>query len=259
MILPLDKLRGMKYADVTMLASEMLKGIDKTIPKGFSDATKLISLRPFVSHKMDLVLLDGIVLRTHERASYRQQNEPLRLSTAQLVLGMQRIRQGGTLIMLMHKVDSWSSVELIYSKRSCTYCLSCPNYSRLLTIADQKNRIAISKFASVELFKPKTAHAARSSFYVIAKNVDIESSSAAAAMAEWRYKWFMATFGRQEGAGVKKIEPDEMLVLGILKTFGQKLVQMGKPIWRIQADALARTAYAGDVDNASEAARKKEA
>jgi hypothetical protein len=113
---PLGKLRGIKYADVTMLASEMLKGTDKTIPKGYPDSTKINTLRPFVSHKMNLVFLDGIVLRTHDRASYRQQTEPLRLSTAQMVLGMQRLIQGGTMVMLMHKVDSWASVNVIYSK-----------------------------------------------------------------------------------------------------------------------------------------------
>lgn len=116
MVLSLDKIRGIKYGDVTMLVAEMLRDTDMVIPKNYPEVKKLHGLRPFVSHKMDLVFLDGIVLRTHDRASYRQQTEPLRLSTAQLVLGMQRINQGGTLVMLMHKVDSWPSVSTIHSK-----------------------------------------------------------------------------------------------------------------------------------------------
>lgn len=121
MMLPLSKLRGIKYADVTMLASEILKGTDKIIPKDYPDLKKINTLRPFVSHKMDLVFLDGIVLRTHERPSYRQRNESLRLSTAQMVFGMQRIVQGGTMVMLMHKVDSWASLNAIYSKHSLPF------------------------------------------------------------------------------------------------------------------------------------------
>ncbi|KAG0649712.1 hypothetical protein D0Z07_3592 [Hyphodiscus hymeniophilus] len=229
MVLPINKLRGIKYADVTMLASEMLKGTDKTVPKSYPDSAKFNPLRPFVSHKMDLVFLDGIVLRTHERASYRQQNEPLRLSTAQLVLGMQRLTQGGTLVMLMHKVDSWASVNVIYT---------------------------FSKFATLHLFKPKSAHATRSSFYLVARNVDVESPLAAAAVAEWKNKWYNATFGGPVGTGGDVPEPEDTVVLGILRTFGERLIQMGIPLWKIQADALAKSVYAGDVPSAP--GRKKE-
>jgi hypothetical protein len=110
-----------------MLAADMLKGTGRTIPKDHPEHSKFSPLRPFVSHKFDLVLLDGIVLRTHERATYRQELEPLRLSTAQLVLGMQRVIQGGTIVMLMHKVDTWASVAVIYGKRfRCSHLISLP-------------------------------------------------------------------------------------------------------------------------------------
>ena len=260
MMIPLDKLGGLKYVDVTMLASEMLKGTDKTILRGFTDAAKLNPLRPFVSHKMDLVLLDGIVLRTHERASYRQTNEPLRLSTSQLVLGMQRITQGGTLVMLMHKVDSWASVNVIYSKfpGSSPVCGSFSKSQIQRAIANHETVAAISKFATVELFKPKSAHATRSSFYLVARDIDVESCSAAAAVAEWKSKWYNATFEIPEATGEKAAGVEDTIVLDILKTYGQELIQMGRPLWRTQADALAKTAYAGDVDDAAMAAGKKE-
>lgn len=54
------------------------------------------------------------------------------------------------------------------------------------------------------------------------------------------------------------MEPEESFVLEVLKTFGQKLLEMGAPIWRIQADALSKTAYAGDVDATPTVAEKRE-
>jgi hypothetical protein len=105
---------GLVSADVTMLASEFLKDTNRNIPANYPD--KFISSRPFVSHKMDIVFCDGIVLRSHQRPSYRQETEATRLSTAQLILGMQRLAQGGTLIMLLHKIDSWTAASILYSK-----------------------------------------------------------------------------------------------------------------------------------------------
>lgn len=127
-----------------------------------------------------------------------------------------------------------------------------------LSDADPETFAAFSKFAKVDLFKPTTAHATRSSFYLVAKDVDVESHLATVGVAEWKSQWYAATFGGPEGTG-EKTEPEEMAVLEVLNTFGQKLIQMGMPVWRIQADALSKTAYAGDVGRSSVAARKNEA
>ena len=112
---------------------------------------------------------------------------------------------------------------------------------------------AISKFAKVQLFKPKTAHATRSSFYLVAKDVDTKSPYAVAAMMEWKSEWFAATFGGLEGAGEKAKEPTDTYVMEILRMFGPEIIEMGTPIWKIQADALATSPYAGDDEGSTEA------
>jgi hypothetical protein len=161
-MLSFHQMHGCKFMDVTMLVSEFTKDTDRTISKTHPDYDKFDGSRPFVSHKMDIVLCDGMVLRTQERASYRQQNEAIRLSTAQLILGMQRITQGGTLIMLLHKIDSWAAASILYS---------------------------FSKFSKVQVFKPVKKHNTRSSFYMVAKAVNVESPAASTAVAEWKTQW----------------------------------------------------------------------
>jgi hypothetical protein len=214
------QLNGCKFMDVTMLVSEFTKGINRTIPKIHPDYEKFNTSRPFFAHKMDIVLCDGMILRTHARATYRQHNEAIRLSTSQLILGMQRIIQGGTLIMLLHKIDSWAAASILY---------------------------AFSQFAKMEVFKPVKKHNTCSSFYMIAKDVDAESPAAAAAIAEWKTRWYEATFGGDKGTGGKCSSPEEKVVLQVIQEFGPTLIKLGIPIWRIQADALSKTGYAGDV------------
>lgn len=97
-----------------MFAADFLKDTNKVLPANHPEPFQ--SQRPFVSHHMDIVFCDGIVLRVHQRASYREQTEASRLLAAQLILAMQRLVQGGTVIMLLHKIDSWAATNVLYSK-----------------------------------------------------------------------------------------------------------------------------------------------
>ena len=65
------------------------------------------------------------------RAQYREKSEASRLLTSQLVLALQRISMGGTIVILLHKVDAWDTVALRYT---------------------------FSKSSSLRLFKPKKKH-----------------------------------------------------------------------------------------------------
>lgn len=65
------------------------------------------------------------------RAQYREKSEASRLLTNQLVLALQRISMSGTVVILLHKVDSWGTVALLYT---------------------------FSKFSSLRLLKPKGKH-----------------------------------------------------------------------------------------------------
>ena len=69
--------------DITMLAKDM--GID-SIPQDHEEANKFLPQHLFPDQRFNLVICDGQVLRTHERPSYREGKEAMRLITTQLAL-----------------------------------------------------------------------------------------------------------------------------------------------------------------------------
>jgi 23S rRNA U2552 (ribose-2'-O)-methylase RlmE/FtsJ len=115
--------------DVTMLASDL--GVDE-IPEGHPDLANFLPKHFHEDREFDLVLCDGQVLRTQPRADYREHTEARRLTTTQLALGLGHLRSGGTIVVLLHKLEGPITVELL----------------RLF-----------HHFSSVKLFKPPRAHA----------------------------------------------------------------------------------------------------
>jgi 23S rRNA U2552 (ribose-2'-O)-methylase RlmE/FtsJ len=200
------------FTDITMLATEY--GVDlNNIPTGHPDAGKFKPLRPYEGKQYDLVLCDGQVLRTQKRKAYREVCEPARLTNAQLILGLQRIKPGGTLIILLHKVGAWDSMMLIRS---------------------------FSAFATIKLFKPAKAHAIRSSFYMVAKNIQPQDTKAKLALEQYRKLWHRATFGCDRGLSGDEVTED---TAAVLEEFGPRLVELGREIWRVQADALEKAPF----------------
>jgi 23S rRNA U2552 (ribose-2'-O)-methylase RlmE/FtsJ len=146
------------FLDLTMLATEM--GVDPTeTPADHIDATNFLSDRPFHGETFDLVFCDGQVLQTQPREEYREKREAWRLLTGQLVLALQRLKQDGKLVVLLHKLDAWNTVFLLYT---------------------------LSKFSSLQMFKSKKKHTLRSSFYVVAERIQIDSEHLRAAVATWK-------------------------------------------------------------------------
>lgn len=223
--IPKKELAGFREVDVTLYFREFS---DRNISDIDYHPGKLSfsTLKPFIFYKMDIVFCDGMVLRTQERPDYRDNNEKTRLACSQLILGLQRIARGGTFIMLLSKADSWDSADILY-------------------------KFDIS--SDVQLFKPAKMHATRSSFYMIVKEVDPDHRDARAAIAEWKAAWWRATFGGIQGRGAPSPEVDESVVEKLIAEFSGKLAKMGRPIWKIQADALQKTDYAGDVVPTTEA------
>lgn len=212
------------FTDITMLASEF--GVTD-LPKDHPDISNFSDRRLWLDEAVDLVFCDGQVLRTHTPhiASYRECCEATRLTCSQLILALQRIKCGGTLIMLLHKVDAWRTMKLLST---------------------------FEKFAEIELFKPVKCHGTRSSFYLIAKNVQPHSAEALAALREWKASWKNATFppstdGRPQGLrqlgqnGAQKGEIQDLLAV-----FGETLIELGEPIWQIQSEALSKADWLKD-------------
>ncbi|KAL8824436.1 MAG: hypothetical protein Q9191_005057 [Dirinaria sp. TL-2023a] len=205
-----------QFMDITMLAAEY--GLTE-LPTDRQGILQLTLKRPWWTKRYDLVFCDGQVLRTHQphRESRREQSEAARLTCSQLILALQRIKPGGTLIMLLHKVEEWRTMKLL----------------RLF-----------DRFSQIELFKPLAAHRKRSSFYLIAKDVQPLEPAALGAVNEWKTTWKNATFkilsdpeiadstdGSEEHVRVEEVAE-------ILGSFGERWIKLGEPIWRIQRDAL---------------------
>lgn len=197
------------YMDITMLAVEFGTSI-ANVPAQHPEAAKFIAERPFLGETFELVVCDGQVLRTHQHGRNRDR-EILRLLTAQLILGLNRIKPGGTLIILLHKVDAWDNILLLQT---------------------------LETFSKIRLYKPKKIHSLRSSFYLIAKNVLPESAPALEAIERWKSEWWQATFGGEAGTGLDKEEPSESLVREVLEQYGARLIEHGQPIWAIQLESM---------------------
>ncbi|KAL8658725.1 MAG: hypothetical protein Q9202_007458 [Teloschistes flavicans] len=198
------------FEDLTMFVSEMVDDHFQ-IPSTHPDAGKFIKQSPYTNETFDIVLCDGQVLRTHDRAAFREKREHWRLHSMELVFGMTRIKTGGTFVMLFHKADAWDTITQLRAFRS---------------------------FSDVKILKPRCAHRNRSTFYLIAKNVQPDKEAAKAFIAEWKAAWIQATFGGEEGTGADLVAPTEAEVDALLQDFGPTLIEMARASWSIQIQAL---------------------
>ncbi|KAL4932148.1 uncharacterized protein BDV17DRAFT_288227 [Aspergillus undulatus] len=200
--------------DITMLAGDVgiLPG---EIPADHPDAGNFKFLPHFNNYKQgfDLAICDGQVLRTHPRPQHRDKGEPTRLILTQLIISLSHLKPGGAMIILGHKLEAPDSVQLLYT---------------------------LNQFADVNLFKPIKSHGTRSSFYILATNVRSDSEDARMAIERWRRLWKLATFEfRMEDNEYEAAIREESLDIDrILEDFGSKYVDMGRSIWKTQADAL---------------------
>lgn len=204
--------------DITMLSSEFGTS-EIQVPEHHPDKLKFLpGQRPYLDKSFDLIFCDGQVLRTHVRSTYRERSEALRLTCSQLIFAMQRVRLGGTIIVLLHKADAWDTVKLL-----CQF----------------------NDFARIQLFKPKKKHALRSSFYLVASKVDPNHPVAVSAVVGWKANWMNATFAYDTDS----LDPEKKRagttdeVSDVLKEFGSTLIEVGEPVWAIQRDALKSVAW----------------
>ncbi|KAK1987619.1 hypothetical protein LZ30DRAFT_818915 [Colletotrichum cereale] len=185
------------------------------VPVGHPDHGEFLPQQLKPDDLFDLVICDGQVLRTHFRADYRERRESRRLILTQLSLGLEHTRPGGTMVVLLHKLEAWDTVLLLH---------------------------VFGKFATVRLFKPRVSHAKRSSFYLVARDIQSQQTAAAHAIGNWKSIWKAATLGTEEEywKTIRKAEPSVEELLG---EFGSELIRLGKDIWATQARALAKAPF----------------
>ncbi|PGG97287.1 hypothetical protein AJ79_09273 [Helicocarpus griseus UAMH5409] len=216
-LLPESPKVALRFLDITMLAADM--GVAE-IPADHPDAKNFLPQQFQSEQLFDLIFCDGQVLRTHERAAYRNclMREPCRLTVTQLALGLEHVRENGTMIVLLHKLESWESVQVLYT---------------------------FSKFCSVRVFKPGRFHAKRSSFYMVATKIQNRHPEAVLAVSRWKQLYRAATFGTDEEYKEEN-EENGLRVETVLEEFGPELVRLGRDIWNIQAAALAKAPFMKD-------------
>ncbi|KAL7823695.1 hypothetical protein V8C26DRAFT_418040 [Trichoderma gracile] len=213
-IMPLGPAVMFKYADVTMFAGDMgLTDIPGDHPEAGS-----FDLVPNIpgERRFHLVFCDGQVLRTHVRAAYREQSEARRLTATQLAVGLEHVSLGGTMVVLLHKLDAVDTVSLVHT---------------------------FSRFSTIQLCKPDRAHAKRCSFYMVATSIQSTSPLAQEAVESWKQTWRVMTFGSEEER-VNKVREGHMEEEQVLvEQFGPQLVRLGREIWDIQARALEKAPF----------------
>ena len=204
-----------EFVDIPMLAADMDFG-ECECPAAHPGAGDFLYARRFDPHeKFDLVFCDGQVLRTQIRAQWRELREARRLTLTQLALGLEHMREGGTMVILLHKLEAWHNLQLLH---------------------------LLDSFSNIQLFKSTRSHATRSSFYVIAQNIQVSNVRVAEAISIWKQQWKIANFGSDDEYW-KTFRAREQDAMAILETFGETFVRIGKPIWEIQANALNQAPY----------------
>ncbi|KAL4955420.1 hypothetical protein BDW69DRAFT_182619 [Aspergillus filifer] len=161
--------RKIKYADITMYTAEMDVDLNAHIPRDHPDHTRFLTDRPFVEPKYDLIFCGGSISKEQEREEYRSADcEGSRLTLAQLVFALHRLRSGKSLVLLMHRIDFWGSASMTY---------------------------LISRFAEIQTFKSLKAHGVTSSFYLVAKSIDVHSDGAMQATRYRKAYWMYLALG----------------------------------------------------------------
>ncbi|KAL7267443.1 hypothetical protein RUND412_009975 [Rhizina undulata] len=203
---------NISFTNLTLHSSFLPWG--KSIPVNFPDRADFNAnppLPPLFLYK--LVICDGQRLRTHEHAD-RRNWEAVRLLLSQLILGLTHIKHGGSMLILLHRVELWYTASMIYR---------------------------FSKFSNVQLYKPSAAHATRSSFYMIASNV--RPVEAVQWVEHLKDCWFKMTFNGEDGRGMGVDCAEDLDAEDLLRDFGPRLIQLGSDIWRKQRDALSSSKW----------------
>lgn len=214
-----DKKVKIEFMDITMLAAEM--GFPDLVTQGSPDASQFTNYIPYKSRVFDVVFCDGQVLHTHTRVGLpiqvgRTKHEPPRLTAAQLTIALHRIKRYGTLVMLLHQAYS-------------------PHIIRLLE--------SFNQFSNISLFKPKTSHHDRSSFYLVAKNVDPKHETVSDLLHQLQISWTASTiqnFDVQLPVDSPGVNDTSKTMETIMQIFGEKLIALAEPMWDIQKKALER-------------------
>ncbi|KAF3391307.1 hypothetical protein F1880_007682 [Penicillium rolfsii] len=206
-----------EYADITMFTKEM--EFEEDIPSEHTDYINFQKYQPFFGNLYDIVICGGAVGKSHHLEPYRKNCESSRLTVSQLVFAMNRLKIGGSVLLLLQHAESWDTVCILN---------------------------AFNQFSDIQLYKHPKIHAIKSSFYLIAKNVNLEHPVARTSISYWKELWKYLTF--KDFTGIA--EPistqygrDDDFIENIKNNFGPRYLEMVRPVWRMQAEALRKASF----------------
>ncbi|KAJ5925501.1 hypothetical protein N7454_008140 [Penicillium verhagenii] len=209
--------REIIYADITMFPTEM--GYEGQIPDGHPDANHFDTSRPLGNNIYDIVICGGAVGRGHPREEYRQDCEAPRLTISQALFAMNHLKNGGSMILLLHRVEQWDTVCILN---------------------------AFNQFSDIRVYKHPKCHAIKSSFYLVATNIDPEHPAAKESVKYWRSLWRYLTFKGFEDISVPEsnlYSSDDAFVQRLIAEFGSRFSQIARPLWKCQANALRKASF----------------
>ena len=99
-----------------------------------------------------------------------------------------------------------------------------------------------SSFSDVQLYKPVRSHASRSSFYLVASDIRATGEAPIRAVEEWKRVWRIATFGTEEEYTESR-RKDANWARDLLAELDPTIIEKGKAVWNIQAEALEKAPY----------------
>lgn len=104
------------------------------------------------------------------------------------------------------------------------------------------------RFASITLFKPLAAHKSRSSFYLVAQNIQPDHEDALTGIQDWTKSWKDATFHNLTGGDAfSGYRGDDVVlkeqVTEAMDEFGERLIMLGENPWKIQKEAIEKSSW----------------
>lgn len=179
------------------------------------DDDRLQSLPPQLKERtFDLALLDGHQLRTQVGALPWDQE---RLLISQLILALQSVKEGGTIVMKLPLPHKLVCAKILYLFRMLSIELRC--------------------------WKPESMHINRGTFYAVARGIGkgLKGPRLPDVLVEFRKLWVSLTFGGEEGFGRPMTVKDLDFLIGTDELCGYHLdwlMKLGRPLWRVQKNAL---------------------
>jgi len=174
-------------------------------------------LQPYPFHPhyrtFDLVLLDGHPLRRSTSPAARNADC---LLISQLIIGLQAISLSGTLVMKLSKPERAITAKLLY----------------MLDVLS----------LSLASWKPLFMHSTRPTFYVVAKGVGYGRQGYRLAHILYALKVLWMELRYEPSRKGKAMRPEDLdFIVSNVEleiTFGNRLQQLGQPVWLVQAQSL---------------------